>query len=106
MNMNKLIKYLVVFSIMTFCIGINMSAGFLSRLGLHPDMLMVAGVAGIAALFGSFLNIPMLAMVTVMTLLSNATAKTAASIGYAPSIMLACTVALLLLPFLIRLSRY
>lgn len=106
MNMNKLLKYLVVFIIMMTCIGINMSGGFLSRLGLHPDMLMVAGVSGVAALFGYFLNIPMLILVTVMTLLSNATVKTAASIGYQPGIMLACTIAVLLLPFLIRLTRY
>ena len=104
--MNMLIKFLVVFSIMMFCIGINMSGGFLSRLGLHPDILMVAGVAGVAALFGSFLNIPMLGLVTVMTLLSNASAQTAASIGYPPSLMLAITVAVLLVPFLIRLSKY
>ena len=106
MNMNKLIKYMVVFFIMMFCIGINMSHGFLSRLGLHPDMLMVAGVSGVMALFGYFLNIPLLAVVTAMTLLSNATVKTAASIGYQPSFMLACTVAVLLLPFLIRLTKY
>ena len=106
MNMNKILKYLIVFFIMMFCIGINMSGGFLSRLGLHPDILMVAGVSGVAALFGYFLNIPLLAAVTVMTLLSNATAKTAANFGYQPSFMLACTVAVLLLPFLIRLTKY
>ena len=104
--MNKILKFLLVFLVMMFCIGINMSHGFLSRLGMHPNMFMVAGVACGLAVFGYFLNIPMLVIVSVMMLLANVTSKTAASFGYEPNFMLACTIAVLLLPFFIRLSKY
>lgn len=95
-------KFLLVFVALLLAIGANLSDGFLARIGIDANILLVAlGVFVIAGLIANQ-NLAFIVIVCTVAVAANLPDETARSIGYDPDLMLGLLVGLVLIPFLSR----
>jgi len=91
-------KFIAVFMVLLLSIGANMSDGFLSRIGVDANMLLVAlGVFVIAGLIANQ-NLGLIITVCIVAVAANLPAETAQSIGYNQDLMFGLLVGLVLIP--------
>lgn len=95
-------KFLLVFLVLMLVIGANLSDGFLSRIGLNADIILVAlGVFVVAGLV-AHQNLAFIVIVCLVAVAANLPEETARSIGYDPDLMLGLLVGLVLIPLIAR----
>lgn len=95
-------KFILVFVVLLLAIGANLSDGFLARIGVNADILLVAlGVFIIAGLIANQ-NLAFIVIVCVVAVAANLPEETAQSIGYSQDLMFGLLVGLVLIPFLSR----
>lgn len=95
-------KFLLVFTVLLLAIGANLSDGFLARIGLDADILLVAlGIFVIAGLIANQ-NLAFIVIVCTVAVAANLPVETARSIGYDPDLMLGLLVGLVMIPFLAK----
>lgn len=95
-------KFLLIFTVLLLVIGANLSDGFLARIGLNADIMLVAlGVFVIAGLIANQ-NLAFIVIVCLIAVAANLPEETARSIGYDSDLMFGLLVGLVLIPFLSR----
>ena len=95
-------KFILVFTVLLLAIGANLSDGFLARIGLNADIMLVAlGIFIVAGLIANQ-NLAFIVLVCAVAVAANLPEATARSIGYDPDLMLGLLVGLVLIPFLSR----
>ena len=98
----RLKKFILVFVVLLLTLGANLSDGFLARIGLDADILLVAlGVFVIAGLI-AHQNLAFIVIVCLVAIAANLPAEMAASIGYNQDLMFGLLVGLVVIPFLSR----
>lgn len=95
-------KFALAFLIALMVIGVNIQDGFLGRLGVDTNILMVALVAVVVAGFMQFHNLGLTILIIILAIAANLPAESAASIGYDPDYVLAALVALVVVPFIAK----
>ena len=91
-------KFIAVFMVLLLSIGANMSDGFLARIGVDANMLLVAlGVFVIAGLIANQ-SMGLIITVCIVAVAANLPAETAQSIGYNQDLMFGLLVGLVLIP--------
>lgn len=95
-------KFILVFMVLLLSLGANLSDGFLARLGINADILLVAlGVFVIAGLI-AHQHLAFIVVVCLVAIAANVPDETAQSIGYSQDLMFGLLVGLVLLPFISR----
>ncbi len=88
--------------VLLLSLGANLSEGFLARMGLDADILLVAlGVFVIAGLV-AHQNLAFIVIVGLVAIAANLPEDVADSIGYSQDLMFGLLVGLVLIPFLSR----
>jgi len=98
-----MLSFGLVFFTLSLSIGVNLSDGFLARMGFDPNLLMAAAVAFVITGLIVHRHLALVVSVVLLTIGANLPAATAASIGYDPDFMLAGLIAVVLLPLTRRL---
>jgi len=93
-----MLRFGLVFLVLTMSIGVNLDEGFLARLGVDPNILLVALIALITT--GLIVNrhLALIVVVTVMAMGANVPIESAIAMGYDPDYLLAGLIALILAP--------
>lgn len=95
-------KFILVFLVLLLAIGANLSDGFLARIGLNADIMLVAlGIFVVAGLIANQ-NLAFIVIVCTVAVAANMPEETARSIGYDPDLMLGLLVGLVIVPFLAK----
>lgn len=95
-------KFVLVFLVLALVIGINISHGFLTEVGLNGNILMGTLVALVIAGLVSTQGFGLIVLVIIATIAANVPADVARSIGYDRDIMMAVLVALVILPIVAK----
>jgi len=98
-----MLSFGLVFFTLSLGIGVNLSDGFLARMGSDPNLLMAAAVAFVITGLIVHRHLALVVSVVLLTIGANLPAATAASIGYDPDFMLVGVIAVVLLPLTRRL---
>jgi len=93
-----MLSFGLVFFTLSLTIGVNLSDGFLARLGLDPNLLMAAAVAFVISGLIVHRHLALIVSVVLLTIGANVPTATAASIGYDPDYVLAGLIAVVLVP--------
>jgi len=95
-----ILTYTLVFLVIAISIGVNLSEGFLARMGVDSNMLLVALIA--IAITGMVVkrNLGLIVVVVLLVLGANMPEETAAAMGINPDYLLAGLVAVVLAPFI------
>ncbi len=95
-------KFLLVFLILALVIGVNLSHGMLSEVGMNGNVLIGTLIALVIAGLVSTQGFGLIVLVVVATIAANVPPQIARSIGYDRDIMLAVLVALIILPIIAK----
>ena len=93
-----MLRFGLVFLTLTMSIGVNLDEGFLARLGVDPNILLVALIALITT--GLIVNrhLALIVLITVMAIGANVPIESAVEMGYDPDYILAGLIALIFAP--------
>lgn len=95
-----MMRFGLIFLTLTMAIGVNLDEGFLARLGVNPNILLVALLAFIITGLIVHRHLALIIMVTLMAVGANVPATTAATAGYDPDYLLAGLAALVFAPLI------
>ena len=95
-----MVKFTLVVLPMFMSVGANLSEGFLFRLGIDPDILLVALIAFVVTGMIYHHPIALIVLVVLMSFAANVSQETALAMGYNPDYMLAGLVAIVVTPFI------
>lgn len=95
-----MLRFGLVFLTLTLTIGVNLDKGFLTRLGVDPNILIVALIALITAGLIAHRHLALIVLIMIMTIGANVPPEAAAEMGYDPDYLLAGLAALIFTPVL------
>ena len=97
-----MLNFGLVFFALSLSIGVNLSDGFLARLGFDPNFLLASLVAMVLTGLVAHRSLAVIALIVLVTIGANLPLATAAEIGYDPDFLLATLVAIVVLPYVTR----
>ena len=95
-------KFLLIFLILALVIGVNVSHGMLSELGLNGNILLGTLAALVIAGLVSTQGFGLIVLVVIATIAANVPSEFARSLGYNREMMLAVLVALVIMPIVAK----
>jgi len=95
-------RFLLVFLVFIMTIGVNVDEGFLVRMGIDPNILLVSLIAFVVTGLIVHRHLAFISLTVLMSIGANVSAETASQIGYDPDYMLVGLVTLVLLPLVVH----
>ena len=92
-------RFILVFFILLLTIGANLSDGFLARLGIDPDVLVVTLVSLAITGLIAYRRLALVVVAVFLAIGANLPEGTALAIGLDPDFLLAALVTLVVMPY-------